>query len=518
MGRRNRPRTARGRAEHGGVRAGRPARTSVPVTWQQYDLLVDSLAHRGTGHHIEQLTWHWHGPLDTQRFTAAWQSVVDRETVLRAGVVWGTRPRLLFHDRARAEVVRHPAGSVDWPALVEQDRRRGFDLRRPCPLRITLLDLADTDTDTDAGTGTGADTDTDTGSGAVRVLLTFHHALLDAWSVFILLEEVCRAYLAGGVLPGGERRPDLRDWARWLERQDTAPAQDFWTHALPGPTPVVLPLRPGPDTAQRGCGRAEARLSAAEAARLHRWTAAQAMPDSGALQAVWALLLYRAAQTPGAAPVGFGVTVSGRGVALDSVERLLGPMRNHLPVVVRIDPHHRISHLLAMLRDGALERAAYEWVSARQVHEWTARTAREARLLDSLVALESTPRPSSDLHHDLAGAGIRLQPGRARDAQPAFPLALLARHDRDGSLCLALAHDRARVSDADAALLLGHCARLLRRLPATAPAATVHEVLSALGGADLPRGAPPRRTQNTVRLRLRSRGGRAARKRGSSES
>jgi len=512
MGRRNRPRTARERADHNAARAGRPARTSVPVTWQQYDLLVDSLAHRGTGHHVEQLTWCWHGPLDTRRFTAAWQSVVDRETVLRAGVVWGTRPRLLFHDRARAEVVRHPAGSVDWHTVVEEDRRRGFDLRRPCPLRVTLLDLADTDADA------GADTDADADAGGVRILLTFHHALLDAWSVFILLEEVCRAYLAGGVLPGGERRPDLRDWARWLERQDTAPARDFWTHTLPGPTPVVLPLLPGPDTAQRGCGRAEATLSAAEAERLHAWTAAQAIPDSGALQAVWALLLYRAAQTAGAAPVGFGVTVSGRGVALDSVERLVGPMRNCLPVVVHIDPHHRISRLLATLRDGALERAAYEWVCARQVHEWTGRTARQARLLDSLVALESTPHPSGDLHRDLAAAGIRLKPGRPRDAQPAFPLALIARHDSDGSLRLALAHDRAQVSDADAALLLAHCTRLLRRLPATAPAATVCEVLSALGGADLPRGAAPRRTQHTVRLRLRSRGGRAARKRGSSES
>ncbi|MCF3137073.1 peptide synthase condensation domain-containing protein, partial [Streptomyces olivochromogenes] len=127
MGRRNRSRTARDRAA---ASPDRPARIYVPVTWQQYDLLVDSFAHRGTGRHVEQLTWCWHGPLDTERFTAAWQSVVDHETVLRSGFVWGTRPRVVFHERAHVEVVRHPAAGVDWRELVERDRLRGFDLRR----------------------------------------------------------------------------------------------------------------------------------------------------------------------------------------------------------------------------------------------------------------------------------------------------------------------------------------------------------------------------------------------------
>ncbi|MGW7385642.1 condensation domain-containing protein [Streptomyces sp. NPDC054794] len=506
MGRRNRSRTARDRAA---ASPDRPARIYVPVTWQQYDLLVDSFAHRGTGRHVEQLTWCWHGPLDTERFTAAWQSVVDRETVLRSGFLWGTRPRVVFHERAHPEVVRHPAAGVDWRELVERDRLRGFDLRRPCPLRITLV-----------GPTSQAPAHSRPG-GAVpvtRVLVTFHQALLDTWSVFILLEEFCRAYLAGGVLPGGERRPDLRDWARWLERQDSAPARDFWSRAVPGDAPVVLPLLPGPATAQSGCGRAQARLSAAEAERLHHWAAARAVPDSGVLQAVWALLLYRAARTEGTALVGFGVAVSGRGVAMDSVERLLGPMRTCLPMVVRIDPDHRMGRLLATLRDGSLDMAAYEWVSAGQIHEWTGRTARGDRLLDTLVALESTPRPLGDLHAELADAGIRLELQDTRDAHPAFPVALVAHRGGDGSLNLALAHDRARVSDADAELLVGHCARLLRRLPATTSTTTVSDVLSALDGDEPPRGAPPRRKGNAVRLRLRSTGGRGAVERAASES
>lgn len=484
MARPSRPRRVRGRS----AASRRTPQLSLPVTWQQYDVLLDSLADRGTGRHVEQFSWRWHGPLDTERFAAAWQSVTDRETVLRAAFDWEPKPRVVLYRRARADVVRHPAGTVDWGELLVRDRLRGFDLRRPGPLRVTLADVAAPE-DPPGG-----------GARATRVLLTFHHGLLDAWSVSVLLEEFGRAYLAGGVLPGGERRPDLRDWARWLERQDPAPARDFWTRAVPDGTPLVLPALPGPDTLQRGCGRAEASLSAADADRLHRWAAARAVPDSSVLHAVWALLLYRAAGTRGPAPVGFGVTVSGRGIALDSVERLLGPMRNCLPMTVRVDPAHRVGRLLATLRDRALDMAAYEWVATGQIHEWTGR-ATGGKLLDSVVAVESAPRPLTELRAGLARTGVRLEPAHASGAHTVHPVALLARRGADGSLTLTALHDRARISDADAQLLVGHCARLLHHLPATGDTTTVADVLAVLAGDAPPRIAP--------RLRLHSTGGRS---------
>jgi hypothetical protein len=452
----------------------------VPVTWQQHDLLADAHAHRRTGRHVEQVWWCWHGPLDTDRFTAAWQSVVERETILRAAFEHGPRPRVVFHEHARAEVVRHRAGTVDWDDLLERDRLRGFDVGRPGPLRVTLVDLA----------GRPGGRPAPAAAHATRVLLTFHHGLLDAWSVYVLLDEFGRAYLAGGVLPGGERRPDLRDWARWLERQDTTAARDFFGRAAAVAAPVVLPARPGPGTRQKGCGRAETRLAAAEAGLLHRWAAAHALPDSSVLHAVWALLLYRAARAPGPAPVGFGITVSGRGIALDAVERLVAPVRTCLPMAVRVDPAHPVGRLLATLRDQALDMAAYEWVSTAQIHELTGRPA-GARLLESLVSVEAAPPVPAGLRARLQDAGIRFGPRHAGGAHPLLPLALRARHGADGSLTLAALYDRARISDADADLLIAQCARLLRHLPAVGGSGTVAEVLDVLGGDELPRVAPP---------------------------
>lgn len=436
---------------------------SVPAPRPRYDPLLDALAHHGAGRHVEQLSWRWHGPLDTHRFTAAWQSVTDHQTVLRSAVEAGPPPRPVVHAHTPAEVLRHPAGTVDWDELLEQDRLRGIDPHRPGPLRVTLVD------------GPG---------GTIRVLLTFHHALLDAWSVSLLLDSFYRAYLAGGALPGGERRPDLRDWARWLDRQDTAPARDFWTRVIPATPPVVLPVLPATAAQESGHGRARTCLTPTEAAGLHHWAAHQAVPDSSVLQAVWALLLYRAEAVNGPLTVGFGVTVSGRGIPLDAVERLPGPLRSQLPMVLPIDPGQPVHHLLTDLRDRALDMAPYEWVSPAQVHEWTGHTE-STPLLATLVAVESAPHAPAPLTAAaLATEGIRIEPLHATGAPTTLPLSLSAHPTPAGALTLTAVHDRARLSSPEATRLLTHYTHLLRTLPTNPTTITVAEALSLLPTAD----------------------------------
>ncbi|MGW8743727.1 condensation domain-containing protein [Streptomyces sp. NPDC055794] len=441
-----------------------PPPATVPVTPQQHTLLLDALAHRDAGRYVEQLHWRWHGPLDTDRFTAAWQSVSDRETVLRAAFAWDSGPRLVLHGHAGVEVVRHPAGSVDFEDLSKRDRLRGFDLRRPGLLRLNLLDEAPAD-------GTRP---------CVRVLLTFHHAMLDGWSVSVLLQEVYRAYLAGGRLPGGERRPDIRDYARWLAGQDTGPARDFWSSAMPPGSALLLPAMPGPATGLSGTGRAEARIGAGQADRLRAWAASFAATEAGVLQAVWALLLYRAAGVTGPAAVGFGVTVPGRGIALDSVERLPGLLMNSLPMTVRVDPAAAVPRLLADLRDRALDIASYEWVSLGQIHQWSGRRA-DARLAESLIVFENRRRGSGDLRAALAAQGISVGRPRATGVRTMFPVTLHAHRGADDGLVLTAVHDRARLADDDAARLVAQCTRLLRELPGLkGGSASVADALASL--------------------------------------
>ncbi|WDV34125.1 condensation domain-containing protein [Streptomyces sp. AD16] len=270
------------------------ARRAVQPTAHQRELLADAESH--PGRHIERLTWTWHGHLEPDRFRSAWQAVVDKELATRAAFSNGPQPTLLLHDHVNADVRWLPAGTADWADLIEDDIQRGIDPHLPPALRVTALGGPD-----HPGTTT-----------PTHILLTYHHALLDDWSAHLLVRDFHRAYLAGGTLPGGERRPDLQDHLSWLHRQDTTPPRDLWSRPTPRTpcvSPVPLSTAEGPAT-----GHSQIRMSTDHTEKLFVWAARWGTTESCVLQAVWAVLLYRASGAQGPARVRFAVTASGRGI------------------------------------------------------------------------------------------------------------------------------------------------------------------------------------------------------------
>ncbi|MEU3513490.1 condensation domain-containing protein [Streptomyces longwoodensis] len=459
--------------------AGAPVPAAFAPTPQQTALFTGADARPGTGRHVEQLVWVWHGPLNTDRFTAAWQSVFDHESVLRTAFLGGPRPQLMVHSRVTVEITRRVHRAGDWSPLLERDRLRGFDLRRPGALRLMLLEPG-------PARPTAASLPT-------RIVLTYHRALIDTWSAHLLLREFYRAYLAGGTLPGGERRPDLRDYSAWLAAQDRDSGREFTARTTPpAPAPAASrPARPAGATGLNGVGRARLRLDAAETSRLAHWAGRWGTTESSVLQAVWAMLIYRACGASGPAPVFFAVSVPGRGIPLDGADRMPGPLRNALPVHLEVDPAHTVPRLLRTLRDRALDLAAYEWVSGDFLHpDTTTATATAAAQAGTLIVFEDPPHPLHALHDDLAAHGIRAEFAGTVPARSVLPLGLLAHHDDTGGLVVTTVHDRALLDEDAAAELLVQSAMLLRELPLRAEEfTTVAEALKLLEGRAVPRMA-----------------------------
>ncbi|WP_262064377.1 condensation domain-containing protein [Streptomyces sp. STR69] len=448
--------------------AGPPCRTlprTEPVTPLQQQRLADALT--WPDHQVEQVLWRWYGPLDTARLEAAWHAVATRESVLRTAFVWDPRPRAVVFDRGVTDVVRHPHGTAIRRAeLPARERARAFDLRRPAAVRLALLD---------SGPHDEAAPFTD-------VLLTYHRALLDSWSVRLLMRECCRAYLADGALPGGERRPDLGDCARRLGTQDPGPAHDFWRG------PLHRPAAPGPHPARPaggGTGVLRAALPPARSTRLAHWAARWGVAESSVLQAVWALLLYRARDTaPAGATVGFGLDFPGRGLLLEGIEGVPGPFEKALPVTVALDPALDLPHLLRTLRDLVMDLSAYEWTTAGT----PATGAGPGPRAGGLLAFDCGPRPETAYGGELAAHGIRIEEQEAAGAPAGYALRLRAGHDTRRGLVLTCAYDRDLVDDGTARTLLAHTVRLLRLLPATAGATTtVGDVLALMPHAATPR-------------------------------
>ena len=453
---------------------------TLPVTGHQRELLHSALVGEdGDDRHIGQLFWTWSGPLDVAQFVGAWQSVFDREAVLRAAFDWVATPRLVVHARADVDVVRHAGSTLAWEELLERDRRRGFELYRPGLLRLTLLDME----------GSGEER----GGVPTRVLLTYHRALLDERGVHILLREFYRAYTLGGVLPGSERRPDIRDHAAWLAAQDTTAARAFWTQAVPPGRPAVSPGRPrGLLRWNTGHGRVQTRLRMSQTFRLRAWSAALGAGESSALHVVWALLLYRAAGGEGPLPVCLGVHLPGCDIALPGAAGIPGLLGGPLPLSVTVDPAGSLTDLVREARDRLLDITAYPWVSADRIRAWTGQDE-DAELFDIAVRFDSLPELPAALRREPRFQHVRPNPPRGPDGDADLPVTVLARPDPEGGLVLTTVHDRASMADADASTLHSQCVHLLRALPDLRdPQVTVGQVLDLLGTSDVP-GMAPRR-------------------------
>ncbi|MEU7279572.1 amino acid adenylation domain-containing protein [Streptomyces sp. NPDC045431] len=266
---------------------------------------------------------------------------------------------------------REPADG-DVREVMAEERARRFDVRRPPLVRGALV--------------TGRD-----------LVLTFHHLLLDGWSL-PLLERDLAALCTDGPLP-----PPVpyRDYLAWLRRQDADAARAAWREALAGLERPRLLSPSGPADAAEVH---DVELSAALTTAVARRAAACGVTVNTVVQAAWALVLHRMTGG-GARDVVFGAVVSGRPHDLPGVERMVGLFVNTLPVRVRLRDREPVGGLLARLQTEQLRLAPYHHVRLAEVQ----REAGAGDLFDTVLAFENFPRSGAD-----GAAAVRLV--EARDA------------------------------------------------------------------------------------------------------
>ncbi|MYW19366.1 amino acid adenylation domain-containing protein [Streptomyces sp. SID2955] len=246
--------------------------------------------------------------------------------------------------------------------LRETDAARRFDPARPPLVRATL-----------ARHDTGAE-----------LLLSFHHILLDGWSMPILEADLA-ALVAGRPLPPAA---PYRDYLAWLARQDREKAETAWAQALEGLEPAP-PLAPPAGADDGSCDRAAVRLPAGLTTALGRRAAEAGVTLNTLVQAAWALVLAR---TTGGRDVVFGAVVSGRPHDLPGVEGMVGMFVNTLPVRVRLRAGETTAELLGRLQDEQSRLVAHQHARLADVQ----RAAGAGELFDSVLAFENFPQRGED--------------------------------------------------------------------------------------------------------------------------
>ncbi|HEV3458631.1 MAG TPA: amino acid adenylation domain-containing protein, partial [Thermoanaerobaculia bacterium] len=440
----------------------------------QEGMLFHTLEAERAGVYVDQSVFDLAGALDLAAFAAAWRRAVERHPALRTAFYWRglEQPHQVVHRQAALPLSLHDlagltpaARETEIAAFLATDRRRGFDLSAAPLLRVTLFRLA---------------------AERWRVVWSYHHILLDAWSGGIVLAEVMALYRAARERhdPGLPAPPLYRDYIAWLRRQDHAAAATAWRRELAGfSEPLAVPAD-RPRAAGALADRPRERrleLSAALSAALATAARRQRLTLNSLLQGAWALLLSRYC---GTSDVVFGAVVSGRPSELAGFERAVGLFINTVPVRVDAAPEASLPAWLQRLQRRRAELAVYDHAPLAAIHGCS-EVARHRPLFETILAFENAPFPSLAAvpgrgERPLSGAPT---PGPAAGAQgPATPAAavrdyrfathypLAASVWPGAALLLRLQYDSRRYHAATAARLLSHFAALLEACGSAAEA------------------------------------------------
>ncbi|HEY2740230.1 MAG TPA: condensation domain-containing protein, partial [Thermoanaerobaculia bacterium] len=190
----------------------------------QEGILFHALNEPESGLYVRHLVTELSGTLEVDRLREAWGSLVERHAVLRTSFHW---QEVAHPVQVVARRVVLPWEEKDWRHLAEEERQRsmaellrddlqrGFDLAQPSLLRLTLVR---------------------TGEASWELVWSFHHLILDGWSLILLLREVLAVYadLCRGGKPVAAKVVPYKDFIAWQERRDGTAAERFWRGSLSG--------------------------------------------------------------------------------------------------------------------------------------------------------------------------------------------------------------------------------------------------------------------------------------------
>ncbi|MEM1252994.1 MAG: amino acid adenylation domain-containing protein [Cyanobacteria bacterium P01_H01_bin.21] len=327
--------------------------------------------------YVNQFCFHLKGTLNVEILKQTWQRVSQRHPILRTVFVWQDLPQPLQVVLRQSNISWHIA---DWRShsaktqtekltkLLQRDREAGFQLSETSPIRLTLIQLAD---------------------DRHEVIWSFHHILIDGWSLQLLFRDVFTFYegFYQGQPPQLSAPRPYRDYVAWLSTQDSTKAAAFWTPLLQGfqkTTPLKYDKVPhlAPDhkiqTLSLGDAGTAALQNLAQSAHLTLNTL---------VQAAWALLL---SYISGEQDIVFGATTAGRPHDLAGADTIVGVFINSLPVRVQLLPDVSIITWLQDLQTQQSKAREYDYVPLSQIQRWSEIPAGKS-LFESLVVFENYP-------------------------------------------------------------------------------------------------------------------------------
>ena len=335
------------------------------LTPMQEGLLYHHTLEPDSPAYIEQSRLDLRGPLDEAELSGRVREAVGRHPAMRTVFHWKgvSRPWQVVLDDA-PEILSHldltqldqKAQDARLEELLAAVRANGLNPAQGPLLQLTLCPL---------------------GPDHHALLVSFHHLILDGWSLGLLATEF---FGPSASLPPA---PAFGRYVDWLHGRDQSKDLAFWRTFLDGAKGAKLPgLKASPVYDARDIVlNFDRELSD----RLTALAATCQVTVNTVLQTAWAMVLGRAVNRD---DVLFGIVLSGRGVALPGVEDTVGLFVNTVPMRVQPRPDQSVAGLLTRVQADLLELEPHAHIPLTGIQR---QASTDENLISHLFVFENLP-------------------------------------------------------------------------------------------------------------------------------
>ncbi|WP_025688032.1 hybrid non-ribosomal peptide synthetase/type I polyketide synthase [Paenibacillus zanthoxyli] len=352
-------------------------KTNVQDIWPLRPVQEGMLYHylKGTqeGKYVESLMLGLEGRIEDTWFVQAWEHVFQANEALRSVFRWEQLRNpvqiILKHSKPRIEIhdcSEETCTSSSRQKIRDRERSTVFNLAEEA-VKISLYKY----------------------SGECYMFLTFHHILLDGWSLGVILEEWLSVYRAlSENKPAVQRgKASLKSILTAIQKnRDLESEAQFWADHL-SEYEIKQPVQPFYKPTCYEFKKVSKRIAPDTLASLQEFCRELGMSIATFIYGTWALLIGRFTYSD---DVVFGTTVSGRGLSLSGIDTAAGMLINTVPLRIRSSGEERAEDYFRRVHRLLAERRDYEHSGLPSIRQAAGLQGPE-ELFDTFVVIENYP-------------------------------------------------------------------------------------------------------------------------------
>ena len=350
-----------------------------PCTPLQAALMVSSI--KSPGAYICKFNYTVLRTTDINRLGRAWDTLKATESVLRNRIVWSSPTRSFLQATIAHKCSSRTRSEIEVAMALGQDLCK-VDLRKDAKAQRWLLDL------------------------------TFHHSILDGWSLQLILQRLQEIYASSG--PPNYARPSFTRFIRHLATENTSrnvQSNVFWREYLSGASAMDFPhMATDPNHEPT----TDATRSSVMVLNMQKLVEKYCVSPATSLYAASAIVL---GQHSGSKDVIFGLTLSGRNALMNSIDNIVGPTIATVPFRTQIEPELRLEQYLKVTQAQILDISPHQHHGLQTIKAISPEAACACQFR-SLVTVQ--PKDQTIAHNGL----FEKAQSRTYDLSDNFPLSL----------------------------------------------------------------------------------------------